>query len=99
KRLDVGRERASVRGQLGPDAQLDLRIDGGQQPEAGRRDEGLADAPSLGGADRDVLQVRVAGGQTPGGGDRLVITGVDAPGARVDLLRQAVGVGALELAD
>ena len=84
--------------QMSHDAQLDLRVVGRQQLVARRRDEGLANAPALGGADRDVLQVRVAGGQPAGGGHRLVVAGVDAPGARVDLLRQLVGVGALELA-
>ncbi|MCY1350547.1 hypothetical protein D9M69_367830 [compost metagenome] len=83
---------------MGHDAQLDLRVVGRQQLVAPGRDEGLADAPALGGADRDVLQVRVGGRQAPGGRHRLVIGGVDAPGTRVDLLRQAVGVGALELA-
>ncbi len=84
--------------QMSHDAQLDLRVVGREQLVARRRDEGLANTPALSGADRDVLQVRVAGGQPAGGGHRLVVAGVDAPGARVDLLRQLVGVGALELA-
>ncbi|MNQ55969.1 hypothetical protein D3C85_700790 [compost metagenome] len=93
-----GIQQTFVLGQVGHDAQLDLRIVRRQQFVAGGGDERLANAPALGGADRDVLQVRIAGRQAPGGRHRLVIRGVDAPGARVDLLRQAVGVGALELA-
>ncbi len=45
----------------------------------------------------NVLQIRVAGRQPPGSRHRLVVAGVDAPCA-IDLLRQLVGVGALELA-
>ena len=93
-----GIEQAFVLGQVGHDAQFDLRVVRRHQLVALGRDEGLADTPPLGSADRDVLQVRVAGGQAASGGHRLVIAGVDAPGARVDLLRQLVGVGALELA-
>ena len=72
--------------QVRHDAQLDLRIVGGQQHVALGRDEGLADAPALGRADRDVLQVRILRRQPAGGGDGLVIAGVHAPGPRVDLL-------------
>ena len=50
-----------------------------------------------GGADRDVLQVRVGGREPAGGGHRLVEGGVDAPGLGVHELRQRVDVGRLEL--
>ena len=64
---------------------------------AGRRNEGLADAAPLGRADGDVLQVRVGGRQPARGRHGLVVAGVDAPGGRVDLLGQLVGVGRLQL--
>jgi hypothetical protein len=72
-----GAQQAFIARQVRHDAQLDLRIVGRQQQVAGRRDEGLADAPALGRADRDVLQVRIGGRQPAGGRDRLVIGGVD----------------------
>ncbi len=55
-------QEAGILRQVGHDAQLDLRVVRRQQLVARRCDEGLANAPPLGGADRDVLQVRVAGG-------------------------------------
>src|SRR3712207_7714517 len=42
------------------------------------------------------LQVRVGRGEPSGGRDGLVERGVDAAGARVDLLRQGVDVGRLQ---
>ena len=83
---------------MGHDAQLDLRVVRRQQLVAVGRDERLANPAPLGGTHRDVLQVRVARRQTAGRGDRLAVRGVDPPGARVDLLRQAVGVGTFKLA-
>ena len=81
-----GAQQACVAGQVRHDAQLDLRIVRRQQHVARRRDEGLADAPAFGRADRDVLQVRILRRQPAGRGHRLVIAGVHAAGARVDLL-------------
>ena len=81
------------------DAQLDLRVVRRDQARAGRRDEGLADAPALRRADGDVLQVGVVGGQAPGDRHGLRVRGVHAAGVRVDHLRQLVGVGGLELRD
>jgi len=60
--------------------------------------EGLADAASLGGAYRDVLQVGIRRGEPPGGGHCLVVGGVNPSRIGVDQLRQLVGVGGLELA-
>ena len=45
-----------------------------------RRDEGLADAPAVLAADRDVLQVGIVRAQAPGGGAGLVVAGVHAAG-------------------
>ena len=58
QRLDVG--------DLGEQPQLDLRIVGGDELVARRRDEGAADLAAFLGADRDVLQVRL-GGREPAG--------------------------------
>ena len=57
------------------DAQLDLRVIGGDDHVSRRRHESLADAAALRRADRDVLQVRVLRGQAarsrrPPGGSR-----------------------------
>ena len=83
--------------QVRQDAQLDLRVVGGDQDVAGLGDERAADvAPDLG-ADRDVLQVGIAAAQAPGRGDRLVEAGMDAAGLGVDQLRQRVDVRALQL--
>src|SRR5699024_5800070 len=84
---------ALVAGQVRHDPQFDLRVVRGQHLVAGRGDEGLADAPALGGAHRDVLQVGVGRGQAAGGHGGLVIAGVHAAGARVDDVGQFFGIG------
>src|SRR5690606_14202128 len=93
--LAEGIEQALVLGQVRHDAQLDLRIVRGHDAVARGGDEGLADAPPLGGADRDVLQVRVRGGQPAGGGERPLVTGVGTAGGRAALLGRAARAGAL----
>ncbi|MNT20879.1 hypothetical protein D3C72_1562000 [compost metagenome] len=93
-----GIHQAFVLGQVRHDPQFDLRIVRRQQFVALWRDERLTDAPAFRGAHRDILQVWIARGQTPGRCHSLVIRGVDTPGARIDLLRQAIGVGAFQLA-
>jgi hypothetical protein len=82
---------------MGHDAQLDLRIIGGHDRAARRRDEGFPDAAALGGADRDVLQVGIVAREPPGHGYRLSVGGVHPPGRRVDHSRQLVGVGGFQL--
>ena len=86
--MDVvaARERVDQRlvaGQVREHAQLDLRVVGGDQHVPGLGDEGAADLAADLGADRDVLQVRIAAAQAPGRGDRLVELRVDAAGLRV----------------
>ena len=61
-------------------AQLDLRVVGRDQHVAGLGDERAPDLAADLGADRDVLQVRIAAAQPAGRGDRLVEAGVDAAG-------------------
>ena len=67
-----GAQQTFVRRQMGHDAQLDLRVIGGNQFLAGCCDEGLADATAFGGADRDVLQIGVGRRQPPSRGYRLL---------------------------
>ncbi len=56
-----GMQQAFVLGQVGHDAQFDLGIVGSQQTIPRRGDERLTDAAAFGGADRNVLQVRITG--------------------------------------
>ena len=84
-------------GQVRQDAQLDLRIVGRNQHVPGVRDERAADLASKLGANRDVLQVRVAAAQPAGRRHRLVETRVDATGLRVHELGERVDVGAFQL--
>ena len=86
-------------GDVGEDAKLDLRIVGGQQHVTRSGDEGAADAAALLGADRDVLQVGVVGGEPPGVRGGHGKGRVHAPGCGVDVLDQRVRVGALELGE
>ena len=53
------------------DAQLDLRVVGRHHLVARRRNEGFADASPFRGTHRDVLQVRVTGGQPASDGHGL----------------------------
>ena len=102
-RVDVraGGERlgqALVPGQMGQDAQLDLRVVGHQEdlPVAAGH-EGPADLPSQLPAYRDVLEVGVGGGEAPGGRHGLVEGGVDPSGGGVYQLGQRHQVGGAQL--
>ena len=97
--LREGRDEQRVGREVGHDAELDLGIVARDQPVTRRGDEGPADAAALLGPDRDVLEVRVRGGQAPGGRHGLVIARVHAPGAGIDLLRELLGVGRSELGE
>ena len=74
-------------GEVGEDAQLDLGVVSTEQRPAVLGKKGLADAAAVFGANRDVLQVRVAAAQSPGGGDGLVEVGVHTPCFRFHQLR------------
>ena len=93
-----GMQQAFVLGQVGHDPQFDLRVVGRQQFVAFWGYECLTNPATFGSTDRDVLQVRVTGGQTPGSRHRLMVGRMNPPCTRVDLLRQAIGVSALQLA-
>ena len=84
---------------MGEHAQLDLRVVRRQQHRPRIRNEGAADAASLRGAGRYVLQIGVRGAQPPGGGQGLMERRMEPAGARVDRRRQRVDVGGLELGD
>ena len=78
-------------------AQLDLRVVGRDQHVTRIGDEGAANLPADLGADRDVLQVRIAAAQASGRGHRLADLRVHAAGLRIHQRRQRVDVGALQL--
>ena len=85
-----GLDQALVAGEVGHDPHLDLAVVRRHQRLVARADdERLPDPPALGGADRDVLQVRVGRGEPAGGGDRLLERRVDAAGV-VDHRQQPV---------
>ena len=75
-----GVDEQRVLGEVREQAQLDLRVVGGEQHVAGRGDEGGADLAAELGADGDVLQVRVGRREAAGGGAGLVESGVEAAG-------------------
>ena len=66
-------------GDVREDAQLDLRVVGGDELPARLGDERGADLAAELGADRDRLQVRVRRREPAGGGDGLVERRVQAP--------------------
>ena len=93
------RAQPRITGQVRHDAQLDLGIVRREQHAARWRNECLADAPPLGAADGDILQVWIHRRQPSRGRHRLGVRGVDAPGALVHLLGELVGVGGFELGE
>ena len=93
KRFDQDR----VAAQVGQQPQLDLRVVGRHQQVARRRHKGGPDAAALFAPNRDVLQIRVAGRQAPGGRDGLVEGGMNPPGIGSNQLGQGIHIGALQL--
>ena len=83
-------------GQVGEDAQLDLRVVGRQQPHPVGRDEGAPDLLAELRAHGDVLQVRVGAGEAAGARGGLPERRVDAP-VRGDGLRQRDEVRRVQL--
>ena len=76
-------DQARVLGEVGEDPQLDLRVVGGEQPAAVVGDERPPHLAPVGGAHRDVLQVRFSLEMRPVVVAVWLNVGVDAPvGAR-----------------
>ena len=92
-----GFDQHGILGEMGQEAQLDLRVVGGEQQAAGRGDEGGANLAAELGADGNILQIRIGGAEAAGGGAGLVKRGVQAAGDGVDQVGQRVGVGRFEL--
>jgi len=86
-------------GEMGEDAQLDLRVVSTEQRPVLLWQEGLADASAVFRANGDVLQVGVAAAEATGGGHGLVEIRVHTAGLGFHKLGQGIHVGALELAE
>jgi hypothetical protein len=84
-------------GDLGQKPQLDLRIICGDELVAVGRDKGAPDLAAFLGADRNVLQIWLGGGEPAGRSRRECVTGMHAMRACVDVARQRVGIGRFEL--
>ncbi len=96
--IGEGLAECGIAREMGEDSQLDLRIVGGEQRPTGRPcDERLANLPTVLGAHRDVLQVRVARAESSRGRHPLVERRVDPAVLGVNQGRQRIQVGALEL--
>lgn len=93
-----GGDHGFVAGEGCHDAEFDLGVVAGEEGEVLGifRDEGAADAAADFGADGDVLEVGVGGGEAPGGDDPLVEVGVDALGGGLDVGGECVDVGGFE---
>ena len=92
-----GFEESGILTEGGEDAELDLRVVGGEELPTVARDEGFADLPASLAADGDVLEVGVVGGEASGGGLGLAEVCVYALGDGVDGCGQGVDVGGFEL--
>ena len=88
-------EQPLVARQMGEDAQLDLAVVRREQDPALGRDEHLPDALAYGGADRDVLQVRIGGREPSGRRHGLAELAVNAARLGVNEWGQRVDVRAL----
>src|SRR5262249_3215880 len=84
-------------GDLGQEPQLDLGIIGGDELVSVGRDESAPDLAAFLGADRNVLQVGLGGGEAAGGSRGERVARVDAVRAGVDVTWQRVGIGRFEL--
>ena len=86
-------------GEMGEDAQLDLRIVGGHQHVIGfAGDEGETDPPAFVGADRDVLQIRIGHAQSASDRAGLIEAAVDSAGFfAIDVFGEVVEIGVFQL--
>ena len=91
-------KQAGILRKRGEDAELDLRVVGGEElVVALARDEGAADFAALRGADGDVLEVGVLRVEASGAGGELIKSGVDAA-IGGNGIRQRIDVSREELA-
>ena len=88
-----------VLGEMREDAQLDLRIVGGEQRPAGIGDERGANLAAELGAHGNILQVGIGGTEAARGRAGLAEARVQAAGCRLNQFRQRVHVGGFELGD
>jgi hypothetical protein len=93
----VGAHQQRIAAEVRQQAQLDLRVIGGEQLRAGRGDEGGANLAAQLGADGNVLQIRIDGREPAGGrGRRLKVVctrdfGIGQQRQRVDVVRFELG--------
>ena len=88
-----------VFGEVREQAQLDLRVVGGEQNTALFGDEGGANLAAKFGANGNVLQVRISRREAAGGGIRLIESRVEASGIFAAKHRQRIDVGRLQLGE
>ncbi|MCG3777347.1 MAG: hypothetical protein JW388_0032 [Nitrospira sp.] len=93
------RKQARILRQVREDAGLDLTIVGTEQGMARRRDEGFSDSESVLALHRNILQVRLGGGEPSSRCDGLIERGMEPFGLRVHHLRQGIDIGRFELAE
>ena len=91
-----GGDQVLVAGDVRQDAQFNLAIVCRHQGVPLLRNEGVADLAAEGGADRNVLQIRIGGAESPRCRHRLLEGGVHAA-VTLNELRQRLNVRALEL--
>ena len=90
-----GFDESSVLAEVRHQTQLDLRVVGTEEGRPLVGDEGGTDGTPFGSADRDVLDVGVAAGETAGGSDGLIERRMDLA-IRVDERRKGFDIGAEE---
>src|SRR5579884_119564 len=78
---------------VGQDAQLNLIVIGGEKLISRLGDKRLTDAAAELSLDRNILKVRLFGGEAAGGGDRLIELGVDPAGLGMNQLGKGVDIG------
>src|SRR5580704_14700553 len=86
-----------IAGVVREQAKLDLRVIGGEQDVAGLNGEGGPDLAAEFGADGNVLQVGVGGGQASSGGAGLIESGMETPGGWTEQCGKSIDVGRFEL--
>src|SRR3954464_15858481 len=81
------------------ETQLDLRVVGGEERPILSRNESAPNVAAKLAANRDVLEIRVARREAPGGGHRLTQRRMQPPCLWMHVQRQRIDVGTLELGE